>query len=64
PADSQFSLIKSSFEEEFSPISDMRASAAYRRILLGSLVERFASELRGEGLTNLQDWAELEEVLA
>lgn len=64
PADSQFSLIKSSFEEEFSPISDMRASAAYRRIVLGSLVERFASELRGEGLTNLQDWAELEEVLA
>jgi xanthine dehydrogenase small subunit len=64
PADGQFALIKASFEEEFSPISDMRASAAYRRTVLGSLVERFASELRGEGLTNLQDWAELEEVLA
>jgi xanthine dehydrogenase small subunit len=64
PADSQFALIKASFEEEFSPISDMRASAAYRRTVLGSLVERFASELRGEGVTNLQDWADLEEVLA
>jgi xanthine dehydrogenase small subunit len=63
-ASGQFDSIKNSLQEEFQPISDMRASAAYRRELLGNLVQRFALELQGQRLTSLQDWAELQEVLA
>ena len=40
-------------QAEFEPISDMRASAAYRRELLGSLVRRFALELQGEANTSI-----------
>uniref|UniRef100_UPI0025F81551 xanthine dehydrogenase small subunit n=1 Tax=uncultured Xylophilus sp. TaxID=296832 RepID=UPI0025F81551 len=35
-------------QDEFQPISDMRASAAYRRAVLGNLLQRFW--LEGEGL--------------
>ncbi len=41
-------------QAEFEPISDMRASAAYRRELLGSLVRRFALELRGEANVSIE----------
>ncbi|RYF26221.1 MAG: xanthine dehydrogenase small subunit [Comamonadaceae bacterium] len=34
-------------QEEFQPISDMRASGAYRRSVLGSLVQRFWLEHQG-----------------
>jgi xanthine dehydrogenase small subunit len=64
PATGPFDAIKRSLQDEFQPISDMRASAAYRRELLGNLVQRFALELQGQRLTSLQDWAELQEVLA
>ena len=62
-ADSQFDLIKSSLQDEFQPISDMRASSSYRREVLGALVERFASEWRGEHLVSLESWESLAEVL-
>ena len=64
PAIGPFDAIKRSLQEEFQPISDMRASAEYRRTLLGNLIERFALELQGQRLMSLQDWADLEEVLA
>ena len=35
-------------QAEFEPISDMRASAAYRHELLGNLMQRFALEIQGE----------------
>jgi xanthine dehydrogenase small subunit len=34
---------------EFAPISDMRASAAYRREVLGNLLQRFWLEVSGQG---------------
>ncbi|NJS35763.1 MAG: xanthine dehydrogenase small subunit, partial [Brachymonas sp.] len=60
PASGSFDAIKRSLQDEFQPISDMRASSAYRRTLLGNLVERFSRELRGEAFTRLEDWADLE----
>ena len=39
---------------EFSPISDMRASAAYRRRVLGNLLQRFWLETQGQALVNLE----------
>ncbi len=59
-----FGSIKKSLQAEFNPISDMRASSSYRREVLGALVERFASEWRGEKLVSLESWDGLEEVLA
>jgi len=35
-------------QAEFQPISDMRASAAYRTELMGSLMHRFWCEVNGE----------------
>jgi xanthine dehydrogenase small subunit len=64
PATGSFDTIKHSLQDEFQPISDMRASSAYRRELLGNLLQRFALDLQGQRLTSLQDWAELQEVLA
>ncbi len=64
PAIGQFDSIKRSLQDEFQPISDMRATSAYRRELLGNLVQRFAFDLQGQRLTSLQDWADLQEVLA
>ena len=39
---------------EFSPISDMRASAAYRREVLGNLLQRYWLESQGQELVNLE----------
>lgn len=38
---------------EFTPISDMRASAAYRREVLGNLLQRFWLETSGQGACKL-----------
>ncbi len=38
---------------EFSPISDMRASGAYRRLVLGSLLQRYWLESQGQPSVNL-----------
>ena len=40
--------------EEFQPISDMRASAAYRHQVLGNLMRRFWLESQGEAHINLE----------
>jgi xanthine dehydrogenase small subunit len=39
---------------EFAPISDMRASAAYRSEVLGNLLQRFWLESQGTALVDLQ----------
>ena len=39
---------------EFSPISDMRASAAYRTEVLGNLLQRYWLESRGDSGTSLE----------
>jgi len=39
---------------EFEPISDMRASSAYRRQVLGNLLQRFWLESQGEQHINLE----------
>ncbi len=59
-----FDVLKVSLQAEFQPISDMRASSAYRRELLGALMDRFASDWRGEQLISLESWDDLQEVLA
>ena len=46
---------------EFSPISDMRASAAYRSEVLGNLMQRFWLEQQGVRAINLESYAVLEE---
>jgi xanthine dehydrogenase small subunit len=63
-ADALFDAVKQSLQAEFQPISDMRASSTYRHELLGALVDRFASEYRGESLVSLESWDALQEVLA
>jgi xanthine dehydrogenase small subunit len=40
--------------QEFSPISDMRASADYRRQVLGNLLQRFWLESQGQALVALE----------
>ncbi|TFZ03791.1 xanthine dehydrogenase small subunit [Ramlibacter humi] len=49
--------------EEFEPISDMRASAAYRRQVLGNLLRRFWLESQGRRGINLEQFR-LQEVSA
>jgi xanthine dehydrogenase small subunit len=44
-------------QSEFSPISDMRASAAYRRQALGGLMQRFWLESQGMQQINLERFA-------
>jgi xanthine dehydrogenase small subunit len=39
---------------EFAPISDMRASAAYRTAVLGNLLQRFWLESEGTALTDVR----------
>jgi xanthine dehydrogenase small subunit len=39
---------------EFSPISDMRATSAYRREVLGNLLWRYWLESQGNAATDLQ----------
>lgn len=41
--------------QEFNPISDMRASAAYRRLLLRHLLKRAWLKQQGHGLVDLHD---------
>ena len=48
---------------EFQPISDMRASSAYRSQVLGNLLQRFWLESQGHEHINLERFA-LEEALA
>jgi xanthine dehydrogenase small subunit len=54
PASSLFDAANHILQAEFTPISDMRASAGYRREVLGNLLLRLGHELRGEALTNLE----------
>ena len=44
-------------KKEFAPISDMRASAAYRSEVLGNLLQRFWLESQGENSINLESFA-------
>jgi len=39
---------------EFAPISDMRASAEYRRLVLGNLLQRFWLESQGHACASLE----------
>lgn len=48
---------------EFQPISDMRASAAYRAEVLGNLMQRFWLETQGQQQVNLESF-QLEEATA
>ena len=48
---------------EFQPISDMRASAAYRSEVLGNLLQRFWLESQGMQAINLESFALPEEVV-
>jgi xanthine dehydrogenase small subunit len=59
-----FDALKVSLQAEFQPISDMRASSAYRREVLGALMDRFWHDWRGEKLVSLESWEDLQEVLA
>ena len=45
---------------EFQPISDMRASAAYRSEVLGNLLQRLWLESQGVQAINLESWPRLE----
>ena len=42
---------------EFQPISDMRASAAYRSEVLGNLLQRYWLESQGLNQINLEDFS-------
>ena len=48
--------LKTVLRSEFSPISDMRASSAYRTQVLGNLLERYWLESRGMQQINLQSF--------
>ena len=48
--------LKTVLRAEFSPISDMRASSAYRTQVLGNLLERFWLESQGVQQINLQSF--------
>ena len=48
--------LKTVLRSEFSPISDMRASSAYRTQVLGNLLERYWLESRGVQQINLQSF--------
>jgi xanthine dehydrogenase small subunit len=49
---------QSALDADFSPLSDMRASAAYRRLALRNLLQRFYIETRQPGIaTRVLDYA-------
>jgi xanthine dehydrogenase small subunit len=48
--------LKTVLRAEFSPISDMRASSAYRKQVLGNLLERFWLESQGMQQINLESF--------
>jgi xanthine dehydrogenase small subunit len=54
---SQASLAKAqdTLAHEFNPISDMRASADYRRLLLRNLLQRAWLQSDSQGVTQLED---------
>jgi xanthine dehydrogenase small subunit len=58
--ESQALAAADSLRAEFSPISDMRASAAYRRQVLGSLMRRLWLESQGTGTIRLEGLQALE----
>jgi xanthine dehydrogenase small subunit len=45
--------VMDALKAEFAPISDMRASATYRREVLGNLLQRFWLEASGQGACQL-----------
>jgi xanthine dehydrogenase small subunit len=49
--------LKTVLRAEFSPISDMRASKAYRTQVLGNLLERFWLESQGLQQINLESFS-------
>ena len=49
-------LAQTTLTQEFNPISDMRASANYRRLLLGNLLQRAWHEHQGHLQTQLEDF--------
>ena len=46
---------QAAIDKEFSPISDMRASAAYRQLVLRQLMQRAWLEQQGHGMVQLED---------
>jgi len=56
-------LAMSTLRAEFQPISDMRASAAYRSEVLGNLLQRFWLESQGLQAISLETFALQEDVL-
>ncbi len=48
-------IASASLRAEFEPITDMRASAAYRSEVLGNLMQRFWLESQGNARINLED---------
>ena len=46
---------QAAIDKEFSPISDMRASAAYRQLVLRQLLQRAWLEQQGHGMVQLED---------
>jgi xanthine dehydrogenase small subunit len=50
-----WALAMQTLSEEFSPLSDLRASAGYRRQVLAQLLERAWVERRGHHLTRLEE---------
>lgn len=46
---------QTTIDKEFSPISDMRASAAYRQLVLRQLLQRVWLEQQGHGMVQLGD---------
>ena len=49
-----FEHTKATLQAEFQPLSDMRASAAYRSAALGALMERFWQETQGRSVVRLE----------
>jgi xanthine dehydrogenase small subunit len=58
--ESSLAAAKTAIQSEFQPISDMRASKAYRQTVLGQLLERFWLETQGKAIVTLDDLAVLE----
>jgi xanthine dehydrogenase small subunit len=46
---------QAAIDKEFSPISDMRASAAYRQLVLRQLMQRAWLEQQGHSMVQLED---------
>ena len=56
-------LAQEAIENDFSPISDVRASKEYRRFVAQNLLERFYSETQSTSLTiNLADRSAIQRI--